>query len=104
MTLYWRAEGVFEADYTTFVHLLSPDGTPVLNFDHPPPRPTTNWLEGEIVADPITLAIPADFPTGRYSLEVGLYNTADPHLARLARVDESTADYVILTEIEVVKP
>jgi mannosyltransferase len=104
LTLYWRAEGVFKADYTAFVHLLSPDGTPALNFDHFLPRPTTNWLEGEIVADPITLTIPADFPAGRYSLEVGLYNTADPNLARLARVDESTADYVILTEIEVVSP
>ena len=99
LTLYWRADGDFEADYTVFAHLLGPDGRPVLNFDHAPPRPTSNWLEGEVIADAVSLAIPPNFPPGRYPLEVGLYNTADPNLARLPL--SGGGDYIILTEIEV---
>lgn len=103
LTLYWRAENTFRTDYTIFVHLLGAGGTPVSNADHAPPRPTTNWIEGEIIADAVTLTIPADLPPGRYPLEVGLYNAADPAFARLPLVD-APADYLILTEIEVRSP
>ncbi len=100
LTLYWRAEAPFAADYTVFVHLLGQDGTPLVIADHAPPRPTGNWIEGEIIADPVTLTLPANAPPGAYPLEVGLYNTNTPNYARLPLVDAS-ADYVILTEIEV---
>ena len=102
LTLYWRADGNFEDDYTIFVHLLGPDGRPVLNFDHAPPRPTSNWLEGEVIVDAVSLAIPPDFPPGRYPLEVGLYNTAGPNFARLPLANGG--DYIILTEVEVLAP
>jgi hypothetical protein len=103
LILYWQAEASFPADYTIFVHLLGPDGVPVINADHAPPRPTTNWIEGEIVADAVTLSIPPDLPPGKYPLEVGLYNIADPNYTRLPLAD-SPADHIILTEIEVVEP
>ena len=99
-TLYWRAEAPFEADYTIFAHLLGSDGTPVVIADHAPPRPTTNWIEGEIIADPVTITLPANTPPGAYPLEVGFYNTNDPNYARLPLVDGS-ADYFILTKIVV---
>jgi hypothetical protein len=106
LTLYWQANGDFGEDYTIFVHVLGPDGTPILNLDHAPPRPTSNWLEGEIIADAVSLTIPADLPPGSYPLEVGLYNTADPNYARLPVQAGAAAgrDYVILAELEIVTP
>ena len=111
ITLFWQAEAPFFADYTIFFHLLNEAGGVALNLDHPPPRPTSNWVEGEIIADAVTLTIPPDFPPGRYSIEVGLYNTADPNYARLPLSDRPVTDdapvgqtYLILTEVEVVSP
>jgi hypothetical protein len=104
LTLYWRAEAATSIDYTIFVHPLGPDGTPALNFDHAPPRPTSTWLEGEIIADTVTLAISPDLPAGRYPIEVGLYNATDPSFRRLPVINGEANDFVILTEIEVVTP
>ncbi len=98
LTLYWRAEAPFSEDYTVFVHLLGLDGTPLVIADHAPPRPTSNWIEGEIIADPVTLTLPADTPPGVYPLEVGFYNTNNPNYPRLPLADNS-ADYVILAEV-----
>ncbi|MFQ5577946.1 MAG: hypothetical protein ACE5G8_13260, partial [Anaerolineae bacterium] len=103
LTLYWQAGAPFPADYAVFVHLLGPAGTPVLIADHAPSRPTTNWLEGEIIADAVTLSLPPDLPPGAYPLEVGLYNPAAPAPTRLP-VAASGADHLILTEIEVPAP
>ncbi|MEM7030874.1 MAG: glycosyltransferase family 39 protein [Chloroflexota bacterium] len=108
LSLYWQADAPFAADYTVFVHPLGDDGTPVLNFDHAPPRPTSNWLEGEIIADAVTITIPPDFSPGQYPIEIGLYNTADPNYARLPVISapdlQAGVDYVILTDLEVVAP
>jgi hypothetical protein len=100
LTLYWRAEASFAEDYTVFVHLLGADGTPLVIADHAPPRATSTWLEGEIIADPVTLTLPADTPPGAYPLEVGFYNTNNPNYPRLPLADAS-ADYFILTKIAV---
>ena len=57
--------------------------TVLLNADHVPPKPTQGWVTGEIITDPVTLAIPADLPPGEYPIEVGLYDAADPAFTRL---------------------
>lgn len=103
ITLYWQAKKPFAADYTVFAHLLGANGAPVLNADHVLPRPTANWVEGEIVADAVLLSLPADLPPGSYPLEVGLYNPADPALARLP-LQNSAQTYTILTTLEVSAP
>jgi len=101
LTLFWRGESAFDADYTVFVHLLGADGTPVVNADHLPPRPTSNWAEGEIIADAVTLAIPADLPPGEYPLEIGLYNAADPAFPRLPL--DGSADTAVVLRVRVKK-
>ncbi|MCG3208734.1 MAG: hypothetical protein FOGNACKC_02346 [Anaerolineae bacterium] len=83
LTLYWRAEAPFDTTYTVFTHLLGADETVLVNADHAPPKPTTGWVPGEIIADPVTLNLPANLPPGDYTLEIGLYNAADPAFARL---------------------
>ncbi len=100
LTLYWQALNRFEQDYTVFVHVLGPDGLPLINADHAPPRPTSNWLEGEVITDSLTFTIPPDLAPDFYPIEVGLYNAADPQFARLP-LHNSNKTYLILTEIEV---
>ncbi len=98
ITLFWRDDVSFDADYTVFVHLLGADGTPVVIADHLPPRPTSNWAAGEIIADTVTFTIPADLPPGEYPLEIGLYNAADPAFPRLP-LDGSADTAVVLTVV-----
>ncbi len=77
LTLYWQATGPIEGDYTVFTHLVGPDGTLVAQQDNPPgrgARPTSGWEVGELIEDPYELALPADAPSGDYSLSVGMYD------------------------------
>ena len=83
LTLYWRAAAPFDTHYTIFTHLLGPAETVIVNADHDPPKPTQGWVTGEIIADSVTLPLPADLPPGDYSIEVGLYNAAEPAFPRL---------------------
>ncbi|OQY47457.1 MAG: hypothetical protein B6242_04880, partial [Anaerolineaceae bacterium 4572_78] len=63
-----------------------------------PPRPTSNWLEGEIIADVVYLESPSNLPVGDYPIEVGLYNAADVNFSRLTVVEQNT-DYVIVAYV-----
>ncbi len=83
LTLYWRAETASAVNYTIFTHLLGTGETVALNADHAPAKPTQAWVKDEIVADTVNLTIPATLPPGRYAIEVGLYNAADPAYPRL---------------------
>lgn len=83
LTLYWRADSRLDTNYTIFTHLLGPGETVVVNADHAPAKPTQGWVPGEIIADPVTLTLPADLSPGGYAIEVGLYNAADPTFPRL---------------------
>ncbi len=83
LTFYWQAGAGLDKNYTVFTHLLGPEETVLLNADHAPPKATRGWVPGEIIADTVTLPIPADLPPGQYALEVGLYDAADPTFPRL---------------------
>jgi mannosyltransferase len=84
LTLYWRADSRMDINYTVFTHLLGPGETVVVNADHAPAKPTQGWVPGEIIADSVTLTLPADLSPGNYAIEVGLYNAADPAFPRLS--------------------
>lgn len=54
ITLYWQAQEIMTADYTTFVHVLDETGQIVAQDDSQPTSgvyPTSIWDKGEIVAD-----------------------------------------------------
>ena len=63
ITLTWRAEQLLDVPYTVFVHLVAEDGaTVVAQVDGQPVggrRPTTSWLEGEIIVARQDLAVPS---------------------------------------------
>ncbi|MCB0210731.1 MAG: glycosyltransferase family 39 protein [Anaerolineae bacterium] len=102
LTLYWRAEAPFDTTYTVFAHALGPNETVVINADHAPPKPTTGWVPNEIITDPITLTVPADLPPGDYSLEVGLYDAADPTFARLP-LNDGNSQVILPQPLKVTK-
>jgi hypothetical protein len=108
VTLHWRASGPPTGDYKHFLHLVDAAGQIHAQADSQPvngSRPTTGWVEGEVVADPIELALPPDLPPGRYRLLAGLYDATT--LARLPALTQDGApwpnDAVMLGEIEVAR-
>ena len=76
LTLYWQARREIAGWYKVFTHLLNDedriwaqkDGVPVGGM-----RPTTGWVEGEIIVDEYELTVGPDASGGDYVLEVGMY-------------------------------
>jgi len=79
LTLYWRAinREPLSTSYVAFTHLLTEGGDRlVAQHDGPPAgdrRPTTSWVQGEIVVDPRLLRWREEY-TGTCPIEVGLYD------------------------------
>lgn len=76
LKLYWQAETVPVADYTTFLHLRNADNETVIQKDQPPAQgryPTSLWSAGEVIVDEIRLPL-ADIQPGEYTPVIGLYN------------------------------
>ncbi|MDJ0756495.1 MAG: 6-pyruvoyl-tetrahydropterin synthase-related protein [Ardenticatenaceae bacterium] len=78
VTLYWEALTEIPADYTHFVHLLDPEtGERLTQHDAQPQQntlPTTQWVTGEIVADPAILLfdeLDGNLRIGIYAQEAG---------------------------------
>ncbi|MCW5850848.1 MAG: glycosyltransferase family 39 protein [Anaerolineae bacterium] len=106
VTLHWRALAAPDRGYTRFLHLVDAGGQLRAQSDSPPAggtRPTTGWVEGEVVADTVQLTLPADLPPGRYHLLTGLYDPTT--LARLPALNAANAPWpnaaVDLGEIEI---
>jgi hypothetical protein len=77
VTLHWHAADTPEADYRSFVHLLSVEGEILAQHDGTPGEgvlPTLGWLPGEYLVDPHSLYVPAGLPPDEYRLAVGLYD------------------------------
>jgi hypothetical protein len=78
LKLYWQADTIPAADYTTFVHLRDAAGQNVAQKDQPPAAgryPTSLWNPGEVIVDEISFSL-ADVPPGDYTPVIGLYNFA----------------------------
>ena len=79
LTLIWQALQKPKADYTIFVHLLTPDGScvPCIWQQDVMPKqnqyPTTRWLANEFVVDTYRIELPEGVGNGRYPIEIGLY-------------------------------
>ena len=79
LRLYWQALRPPTNDYTIFVHVLNADDMIVAQQDQQPAggeMPTSTWPRGYILADDVTITLPADLPEGTYRLVAGLYNSA----------------------------
>jgi hypothetical protein len=88
LTLYWRADGPTDVDYTVFVHLVDTDLRSHGQVDRIPASgsaPTTSWAIGQVVVDEISLPVAAQASPGTYRIAVGMYHA--PSGYRLAVTD-----------------
>lgn len=76
LTLFWQALRPISTDYTVFLHLRNSEGGTITQRDGlslDGTYPTSRWQPSETVLDPFTLSLPADLPTGAYTLWAGMY-------------------------------
>jgi hypothetical protein len=111
LTLYYQAISEMEVSYTAFAHLWGPPnpatGGPVWGQDDTEPcrrgYPTSSWDVGEIVVDNLEIPIPAEAPSGDYSVVMGFYQW--PSLERLPVLEAAGHDVannvVTLTHVQV---
>ncbi|MFZ2359812.1 MAG: hypothetical protein WA040_10765, partial [Anaerolineae bacterium] len=84
--LHWQPLRPLDADYTSFVQLLAPNGDKIVQSDHQAGGvyyPTSLWKSGETLLDRHTLALPASAPPGPYRLLVGMYRIVDGEIVPL---------------------
>ncbi len=77
LSLLWESLQPVAKDYQVFVHLVDRDGNMVAQRDGQPVqwmRPTSTWLLEEEIVDHYGMLLPDTFPTGRYSVLVGMYD------------------------------
>ncbi len=105
LSLRWEGLTHIRRSYSVFVHLIGADGVRWAQSDGAPIKgflPTTNWVAGETIRDVREMILPSGTPTGRYRLEVGMY---DPDsLERLTATDKSgtvVGDRIVLDYVQV---
>ena len=106
LTLYWQGLEQMDTSYTVFTHLLD-EGNRIWGQQDNPPRegqhPTTMWIKGEVVIDRYSIIIDPNAPSGRYAIEIGLYDAeAGIRLPVLNEDGESVDDRVLLQKVWVI--
>jgi hypothetical protein len=107
VTLFWRSlSSDMRESYTVFVHLVGPDGTIYGQWDKEPgersKQPTTGWVAGEIVIDPIPVPLSPGAPPGTYRVLVGLYLAPEgPRLPLRGDSGRVASDTFELTHVQV---
>ena len=103
LTLYWRRLQAIEADYVIFANIIDPDSLTKFAVSNAMPvewtRPTSTWIEGEIIEDTHILTIAEDAVAGDYQLEIGLYLQEEgfPRLPLIGTYD----NFLYLTPIRI---
>jgi hypothetical protein len=95
LDLYWLGISEMERLYHVFVHVVDSEGQIVAQHDGVPglaKQPTTGWLAGEFVFDPVKVVLPPDLPQGRYTIRIGMY--LPPDGPRLLVLDEATGQTI----------
>ncbi len=90
LTLYLRADSQIDAEWTAFVHLLTPDGNLLAGMDQQPMggvAPTTTWSPSQVVAYTVAIPIPATAGADEHRIGIGWYQW--PALERLSAQSDS---------------
>ncbi|MCL4831669.1 MAG: hypothetical protein KJZ86_04480 [Caldilineaceae bacterium] len=90
---FWESGGPLASGLTLFVHLLSPSGERLAQWDGPPLEgitPTEGWRAGALYIDRRQLWLPDGLSAGQYTIHVGLYDPATG--VRLSFAPAETAD------------
>jgi hypothetical protein len=103
---YWQGLDEMEATYLVFLHVVDEQGQIVTQHDRSPggrgKQPTTGWLPGEVVTDPIDIQLPPDVNPGRYTIYLGVYLPPDgPRLLVLDDEGQAVTDSIEIGTIQV---
>ena len=78
LTLYWQVDRQPSEIFSTFVHLVGPDGQIVQQGDQwPGGLPSSTWADGQVIIDEYAIELPQDAPLGTYQIVLGLYAAAN---------------------------
>ena len=106
LTLYWRALEQMDTSYTVFTHFIDEDNHIWGQQDSLPQEgmhPTTLWITGEVVTDRYSIIIDPNAPSGRYIIEIGLYDAEERvRLPVLNEDGKSVDDRVLLRKVWVI--
>jgi hypothetical protein len=76
LKLYWRSTGKLDADYVPFTELVAASGTRVEVEGSGPVRKGElvphNWEPGKVYVDELSITVPPELDTTRFSIVVGL--------------------------------
>ncbi|MFB0534710.1 MAG: hypothetical protein ACETWR_06990, partial [Anaerolineae bacterium] len=64
-------------------------------------RPTTGWVEREIIIDEYDIPIQVDVPPGQYMLEIGMYQLETGQRLEVNGGPEGEGDRILLGKVEV---
>jgi hypothetical protein len=107
LDLIWQGLSEMDQLYFVFFHVVNQEGKMVAQQDKGPgirgKEPTTSWLPGEVIIDPVEVTLPANLPPGQYTLQVGLYlPPLEPRLPVLDQASTVIGDFVELGTLEVI--
>ena len=103
LALQWDGLASTPVDYTTFVHIVGPDGSLAAQQDRPPLdgfAPTHVWAPGLRLVDDYTIPLPPEMEPGSYEIRVGLYDQATGRLP-VAHGDAAQGDYAVIGTFDV---
>lgn len=103
---YWQGLSEMDLLYFVFLHLVDEEGRIVAQHDLGPgvrgKEPTTSWLPGEVVLDPVDLALPAELAPGHYALHIGMYLPPDgPRLQIRNGAGQPGGDFIEIGAVQV---
>jgi hypothetical protein len=105
--VYWQGVSEMDQLYFAFLHLVDRQGRIVAQQDKAPgirgKEPTTAWLPGEVIADPIDLNLRSDLLPGQYTLRIGMY--LPPNGPRLPVQDQAgrpIGDFIEIGTLEII--
>lgn len=104
LTLHWQDQTAITQRFTVFTHLLDAKNKVVAQHDGEPAggtRPTTTWKPGERIDDQHGIAVPANLPPGRYTLEIGMYLPASGVRAMILRTGAAPVGHLLLGQVTV---
>lgn len=105
LSLLWEAAAPVEESYTVALHLIGPDGLPLMQHDRAPVggfAPTNTWQPGAALRDNYGFILPGDLPPGGYQVWAVIYSW--PSLERLPVTGpdgEKLGDHLVLGGFEV---
>jgi hypothetical protein len=96
VTLYYESIAPVDRSYTRFLHIDQEGLGMVAQQDGLPgagSNPTHAWIPGEVIADTVTLSLPADLRRGTYTFYLGFYDPDMP--ASRVRLSSPGGDVLI---------